>query len=215
MLVVDLNSNFNRKNIPPKVVNKRFPGRHMCPYWQVKEERELIDMVEQGKTLEELAKHFKRSPEAIRMKIRRLGLDLREQNKVTTSTTTHVCTEPITPAEELPSPEEALKLWWGAIQRLNQPGLSVGEVKRLRLLLSALKAYVVRIIPVFERILVIEKRLEDLRRSLLEYYKTELSKAETEEERRRWRKIINEFGEVEDTARQDRLLRKVRGEQYG
>jgi hypothetical protein len=115
----------------------------------------------------------------------------------------------------LPSPEEALKLWWGAIQRLNQPGLSVGEVKRLRLLLSALKAYVVRIIPVFERILVIEKRLEDLRRSLLEYYKMELSKAETEEERRRWKKIINEFGEVEDTARQDRLLRKIRGELYG
>jgi hypothetical protein len=53
----------------------------MCPYWQVEEERELIDMVEQGKTLEELARHFKRSPEAIRMKIRRLGLDLREQNK--------------------------------------------------------------------------------------------------------------------------------------
>lgn len=107
------------------------------------------------------------------------------------------------------SPEEALKLWWGAIQRLNQPGLSVAEVKRLRLLLSALKAYVVRIIPVFERILEIEKRLLNVRRSLLEYYRTELAKATTEKERMRWQRIIEELGDVEDTTHQDRLLLRL------
>ncbi|MBE0519921.1 hypothetical protein IBX35_02635 [Candidatus Bathyarchaeota archaeon] len=45
------------------------------PYWSHEEENALRSMVEQGKPIEEICKVFHRSPEAIRLKIRRLGLE--------------------------------------------------------------------------------------------------------------------------------------------
>jgi len=113
------------------------------PYWTREQETELKEMADQGKSLEELAELFRRSPEAIRLKLKRLGLPIPlplSQIKVTTVTTTPSL-EPVKPAEHLIDYEGTMRLLLGAIKRLNEPNTSPEEVKKLRLLISAAKAY--------------------------------------------------------------------------
>jgi len=113
------------------------------PYWTKEQETELKDMVDQGKSLEELAELFHRSQEAIRLKLKRLGLPIPlplSPIKVTTTTTTP-SPEPVKPAEHLIDYEGTMRLLLGAIKRLNEPNTSPEEVKKLRLLISAAKAY--------------------------------------------------------------------------
>jgi len=113
------------------------------PYWTREQETKLKDMVDQGKSLDEIAQHFQRSPEAIRLKLKRLGLPIPmplSPVKVTTTTTTPTL-EPVKPAEHLIDYEGTMRLLLGAIKRLNEPNTSPEEVKKLRLLISAAKAY--------------------------------------------------------------------------
>lgn len=113
------------------------------PYWTREQETKLKDMVDQGKNIEELAELFQRSPEAIRLKLKRSGLPMPlplSPIKVTTVTTTPKL-EPVKPAEHLIDYEGTMRLLLGAIKRLNEPNTSPEEVKKLRLLISAAKAY--------------------------------------------------------------------------
>jgi len=115
----------------------------MMPYWTREQETKLKDMINQGKSLEELAEFFHRSPEAIRLKLKRAGLPMPmplSPIKVTTITTTPIL-EPVKPAEHLIDYEGTMRLLLGAIKRLNEPNTSPEEVKKLRLLISAAKAY--------------------------------------------------------------------------
>jgi len=43
------------------------------PYWTREEEKSLISMADEDKTVEEICERFHRSPEAIKLKLRRLG----------------------------------------------------------------------------------------------------------------------------------------------
>jgi len=117
----------------------------MMPYWTQEQETKLKDMVNQAKSLEELVACFHRSPEAIRLKLKRLGLPMPlplSPIKVTTTTTTpHEPVTPVKPAEHLIDYEGTMRLLLGAIKRLNEPNTSPDEVKKLRLLISAAKAY--------------------------------------------------------------------------
>ena len=113
------------------------------PYWTREQETQLKDMINQGKSLEELAEFFHRSPEAIRLKLKRLGLAIPiplSSIKVTTVTTTPSL-EPVKPAEHLIDYEGTMRLLLGAIRRLNEPNTRPEEVKKLRLLISSAKAY--------------------------------------------------------------------------
>jgi len=111
------------------------------PFWSFEQERLLEDMVNQNKPIEEIAEHFRRSVEAVKLKIRRLGLHLpksleTESDKLSPGTPI----EPVS-AEELPSAMEALQLLWSAVQRLKEPDVSAGDVKKIRLMVSSIKAY--------------------------------------------------------------------------
>jgi hypothetical protein len=99
----------------------------MTPYWSQSEENDLLELLQQGKSVEELGAVFHRSPEAIAMKLKRMGLSVpplekssakNAGNKVTVSaTTTTPKLEPIE-FEELPSPNMAMGLLWAAVRRL-------------------------------------------------------------------------------------------------
>jgi len=65
------------------------------------------------------------------------GLSVPNSQKEVRSTAT---LEPIKPAEQLISVEEASKI--GCVQRLNGKGLSALDMKRIRLTISALKSYI-------------------------------------------------------------------------
>ena len=115
----------------------------MAPYWNHPEEMNLIHMVEEGKSIEELSEVFKRSPEAIRLKLRRLGLAFPESLKEVSSTSTpQHGLEPIKPAGDLISLEETMKLLLGALEQLrSSESLSALEVKRCRLIVSTARTY--------------------------------------------------------------------------
>jgi len=145
------------------------------PFWSFEQERLLEDLVNQNKPIEEIAEHFHRSVEAVKLKIRRLGLQPPKplettSDKVTTSTTT-TTSMPINPVE-LPSPKEALELLWGAIERLKQPDVSAQEARKLRLLLSGIKSYIH-----LEADYLL--RMKEVERHLLTMMKAELTREKT------------------------------------
>lgn len=110
------------------------------PYWTSEQESKLRQMASQGKSLEELAESFDRTVEAVRLKLKRLGLDIPLPSiKVTSTTTTPP--QPVKPAEHLIDFEGAMRFLLGAMKRLNKRNVSPEEVKKLRLLISTAKAY--------------------------------------------------------------------------
>jgi hypothetical protein len=58
------------------------------PYWTLPEEQQPRELVEQGKPIEELCEIFKRTPEALRLKLKRLGVAVPETLKEVKTTTT-------------------------------------------------------------------------------------------------------------------------------
>jgi len=167
------------------------------PFWRVEEEHELRDMVEQGTSVEEICKVFHRSPESIRMKIRRLGLEppvSREKaiDKVTIEATT-TTRKPIKMAKDLISPEEALKMWLGCVKRLNEPGCTPDDVKRIRLILTALKGYIIVSAEYYERIRRVELSMERMNEKMIAYFEVLRDRVHAEEEKLKWQRHIDEL----------------------
>jgi len=154
----------------------------------------LMDMVEEGKSLEELAEYFHRSQEAIRLKLKRMGLVVVPESKKevsSTSTPQQATLGPLKPTEDIISYEEAMKMYLGVLKRLNEPGLTGVELKRLRLILSALRGYIATSVDYLERTLEVERSLDELRDSMIDYYQMELNRAQTEEKDKWQQKIDN------------------------
>ena len=170
------------------------------PYWTIKEEQQLRELVEQGKSIQELSSVFNRSPEALIMKLKRMSLSVppREkssaknaENKVTTSaTTTTPKLEPIE-FEELPSPNMAMGLLWAAVRRLQEPDVGREEAKKLRLILQGVKSYihldadyVMRIRHVETGMLIQNQFIVSHLKYLIDHAKTPEDKAKLEQQLR-------------------------------
>jgi len=91
--------------------------------WSRPEENELVALVRKGTSIDALAKKYKRSPRAVRLKLERLGLNL-------AATKLEVSGDLKIP-KELPSLEEVLKIVAAAILKAAQPGLGKTELQRL------------------------------------------------------------------------------------
>jgi len=165
------------------------------PYWTPEHEMALMDMVEQGKSLEEIAEYFHRSPEAIRLKLKRMGLAILESKKEVSSTSTpqQATLGPLKPTEDVISYEEAMKMYLGVLKRLNEPGLTGVELKRLRLILSALRGYIATGVDYLERTVEVERQLDEMRDSMIDYFEIELNRAASEEEKAKWQRKIDEL----------------------
>jgi len=164
-------------------------------YWTREEESTLKNMVEQSRSLREIAEHLHRSPEAIRLKIRRLGLEPpapqeKTSHKATTKTTK---TTPIKPTEKLITPEEAMKMWLGCVKRLNAPDVTPQEVKKIRLILTSLKGYVVICRDYIERIILVEERQKRITQKMIDLYEMQKTSTQTDEEKAEWQKQINDM----------------------
>jgi len=97
---------------------------------------ELQRLVENGASFSEVSRRLSRSPEAIRAKAKRLGLDDNEQCK-----NTRLLSSDLQLPEDLPSIEEALLKLAAAMKALEKPGLSKTEIVRLRALIQATGSY--------------------------------------------------------------------------
>lgn len=163
------------------------------PYWTAEEERELIDMVQQGKPIEEICKIFHRSTEAIRMKIRRLGLTPPAAHKVTFSATTTTLPE-VKPAE-LISMKEMMEILAGALEQLrSRENLSPLEVRRHRLIVSTARTYM-RMLERYEQWTNIEQRMVNMEARFLEHHKQQLARTEDPAEQDRLKERIKQLEE--------------------
>lgn len=65
------------------------------PYWTHEEEKTLVIMANEGKAIEEICEHFRRSPDAIKLKLRRMGAVIPQgQKEVDTTRTPHKHSNP-------------------------------------------------------------------------------------------------------------------------
>jgi IS30 family transposase len=106
--------------------------------WPVTQDRQLIELRRNGKTVAEIAELMNKSPDAIKQKLRRLGLKVVtiENNEGTTTTSSEL----ILP-EDLPSIEEALLKLAVAMKALENPKLTKTDVMRLRTLIQTSTIY--------------------------------------------------------------------------
>lgn len=134
--------------------------------WSVDEERQLRQLVEDGRSVDEISKVMGKSVLSVKAKLFNSGLNkLRVATIVggTVATTTATTTTPAaTPLggsggevafvpvcvggdlklpERLPSVEEELKILAAAVEGLRQPGLSRSEQARLHYIIEGVKAY--------------------------------------------------------------------------
>ena len=104
--------------------------------WSVEEEKQLRSLVEAKLPLVVVAAKLQKPDEAVRQKIRRLGLDVVEQQRSVCSTTSRL----VLP-EELPSVEEALKMLAAALKAACTSGLDKVEVQRLQVVSTIARTY--------------------------------------------------------------------------
>lgn len=99
--------------------------------WTVEEEKQLREMLQKHKRLNEIAAFFGKSPESIKKKIGRLNLKV-VVLQIPQMTTTN----------DLPSVEKALQKLNDALVSLETPGLDHAETLRLRSIIQGRKLYI-------------------------------------------------------------------------
>jgi hypothetical protein len=99
--------------------------------WTAEEEKQLREMVQEHRRLNEIAAFFGKSPESVKKKINRLNLKVvvLQNPKTTTSNV-------------LPSVEKALQKLNDALVSLETPGLDHAETLRLRSIIQGRKLYI-------------------------------------------------------------------------
>jgi len=105
--------------------------------WKPEEEKRLIEEFRKAgcsrEAISQLAKEFNRSPNAVREKLKRLGLNV-VGAKLELTTTFEI-------PKILPSLEEVLLLLAGALRKAAEPGLGKTELQRLATISTLYKAY--------------------------------------------------------------------------
>jgi hypothetical protein len=102
--------------------------------WAVKDEKLLQELVKKGQTVEVIAARLKKTPDAVKKKINRLGLEVVASRAPRTTTS-------VESPEDLPSVEQVLKELAGALALAKQPGLDKVEVQRLQAIATLARTY--------------------------------------------------------------------------
>ena len=134
--------------------------------WTVEEEKQLRALVEAGKSLREISVALEKSPEAVRAKMKRLGLEVDKQQATGSRSSTSNAILP----EELISAEEALKMLVGALKMACAPGLSKVEVQRLQVVATLARTYSEKLTEYLD-LRGLEQRLFDLEGKYVELAK--------------------------------------------
>jgi len=94
-------------------------------------------MVKAGNSFNEISVKLGKSPEAVQIKAKRLGLEVVVRKPTDSRTTTSKLVLPV----ELPSVEEALKMLAGALRKACEANLSKVEVQRLQVVSNLARSY--------------------------------------------------------------------------
>jgi hypothetical protein len=110
--------------------------------WDISEERQLRDLVEQGKSVEAISKIMIKTREAIRQKIFSLGLKvIKEQQQLVSGKKVRFCSSKLELPADLPSVEQALQILGAALIEGAEPGLDKDEIQRLQVVATLAKTY--------------------------------------------------------------------------
>jgi len=103
--------------------------------WTPKQEKDLHRLVEAKESIDVIACKLDKSPEAIRKKVERLGLEVVDHKGNSRTTTS------LKIPEELPTVEETLKMLASALNAAMLPGLEKVDVQRLQTVATLARAY--------------------------------------------------------------------------
>jgi len=167
--------------------------------WTEQDEKQLQDLVAGHKSIEDIASALRRSPEAIFMKLTRLGLAVLEKssventaNKVTEqSTTTQMPKLEIVKVEELPSGNEAMGLLWAALRRLQETDVSKDEARKLRRIIQGAKSYIHLDADYLLRIRRMESETLSEWKHFASSWKIEIFRAQTPEDQAKYEELLS------------------------
>jgi hypothetical protein len=106
--------------------------------WDISEERQLRQLVEEGKFTEEISQIMLKTRDAIKQKM--LDLKLKEKRPVV-SRKTGFSSSKLELPPELPTVEEALQILAAALRKGAEAGLSKDEIQRLQVVATLAKTY--------------------------------------------------------------------------
>lgn len=102
--------------------------------WTPSQEKQLRQLLKGKDSLDVIAVKLNKSPEAIRKKIERLGLEVVDLRGLRTTTSLAI-------PKELPTVEETLKILAGALEAATKPDLDKVEVQRLQTVATLARTY--------------------------------------------------------------------------
>jgi len=105
--------------------------------WTVEEEKQLRALAVDGESLRGISIALAKSPESVRAKMKRLGLEVDKRQAADSRSSTSTVVLP----EDLISAEEALKMLVGAMKLACTSGLKKVEVQRLQVVATLAKTY--------------------------------------------------------------------------
>jgi len=174
----------------------------MSPYWTFEQIQTFVEMLGEGKPVEEIAEKLHRTVDAIILKAKRLGMEIPEKcraknrkikvTKIGATTTSMETLPAITPAKELITMEEMLKVLLGALELLQQPGISSLELKRCRAVVSMARSYL-SMLKTYERMADLEQWLVNTQAKILSLTEDQLRHTEDPTEKARLLKEIAEM----------------------
>lgn len=167
--------------------------------WTELDEKQLQNLIANNRSIDEIAAALQRSPEAIFMKLSRLGVAIPQKssvenmaNKVTESaTTTQMPKLEIAKVEELPTGNEAIGLLWAALRRLQEPDVSKDEARKLRLVIQGVKSYIHLEADYLVRMRRIESEALSEWKHLAASWKIQLNRAQTPEDKAKYEKLLS------------------------
>lgn len=134
-------------------------------FWTREEEARLLELWRKGiRDFEVLGKEMGRTPRAVEMKLKRLGVVVMNGRQRTTTTAIE--------SRDLLTHEETLKILTGALEALREPGLGRLELQRLRILADIAQRYD-SVLERFERWVEIERRLLEMDKEIKELQKAQ------------------------------------------
>jgi len=139
--------------------------------WSVEQEKQLRELVQADKRISEIAAFFGKSQGSVKLKMRRLGLEVVVREPTDSRTTTSNIILP----KELVSAEDALKMLVGALKMACAPGLSKVEVQRLQVVANLARTYSKKLQEYLD-LRGLERRLFELEGKYAELAKKTLAK---------------------------------------
>jgi hypothetical protein len=113
--------------------------------WDFSEVRYLTQLVDEGKSFDEIAKIMVKTDDAIRQKVFDLGLKVKvslKEKKIDENKNRRIFfSSKLELPAELPSVETTLKILAAALKALDTPGLEKSDVLRLRGIIAGCKVY--------------------------------------------------------------------------